>query len=84
MRSTRTLTIVRTADARGTSDCRGDRSDATGTESEYSEIRNGHRTDQKMQGTLALANGPGRKDTRAVARHWRKRMQRRTWRKKRM
>ncbi len=36
----------------------------------------------KLQVALTLANGPGRKETRAAAQHWRKRMQRRTWRKK--
>ncbi len=52
MHSTRTLTIVRMAGARGTSDCCGDGSDATGTESKYNGIWNGHRTDRKCRALL--------------------------------
>ncbi len=52
MRPTRTLIIVGTADARGTSDCHGDGSDAIGTESKYNGIWNGCRMDRKCRALL--------------------------------
>ncbi len=52
MRPTRTLTIVRTADARGISNCRRDGFDATGKESKYNGIWNGRKTDRKCRALL--------------------------------
>ncbi len=57
MRPTRTLTIVKTADGRGTSDCRGDGSDATGMESKYNGIWNGCRTGHSCSGERSRPKG---------------------------